>query len=102
APGMHDRLLLMFRDAYNARDVQRGGGSRDNDNFRVLSTTALSAPIMFIAEAIEEETAVMERVVLVAVSPPPQGVAHRWASRFFAFQKNAHVLAILGYYLASK
>ena len=102
APGMHDRLRLMFRDAYNARDVQRGGGSRDNDNFRVLSTTSLSAPIMFIAEAIEEETALMERVVLVAVSPPPSGVAVRWASRFFAFQKSSSLLALIGYYLASK
>ncbi len=101
-PGMHDKLRLMFRDAYNARDVQRGGGSRDNDNFRALSTTSLSAPIMFIAEAIEEETALMERVVLVTMTPPPSGVAHRWASRFYAFRKNAHILAMIGRYIASK
>lgn len=101
-PGMHDKLLGMFRDAYNARDVQRGGGTRDNDNFRVLSTTALSAPIMFIAEAIEGETATMERVVLITMTPPPSGVAHRWAGRFYAFRKNAHILAMIGRYIASK
>lgn len=102
APGVHDRLKLMFRDAYNARDVQRGGGNRDNDNYRALTTTTLCAPVMFIAEAIEEETALMERVVLVTMSSPPPAIKNRFASRFMAFQAGAKNLAILGKYIASR
>lgn len=101
-PGMHDQLRLMFRDAYNARSVQRGGGNRDNDNFKALTSTSLSAPIAFIAEAIEEETALMERVVLITMAPPPSVVAHKWATRFHAFRANAKLLALIGKYIASK
>ena len=101
-PGVHDKLRLMFRDAYNARDIQRGGGNRDNDNFRALTTTTLTAPIAFIAEGIEDETALMERVVLVTVAPPPSIVAHKWASRFYEFRRNAKLLSLVGKYVASK
>lgn len=101
-PGVHDKLRLMFRDAYNARDIQRGGGNRDNDNFRALTTTTLTAPILFIAEGIEDETALMERVVLVTVAPPPSVVAHKWASRFYEFRRNAKLLSLIGKYVASK
>lgn len=99
---LHDRLKLMFRDAYNGRDVQRGGGNKHTDDYRALSTSTLCAPIMFIAEAMEEETALMERVVMVTVSKPPPAIAHRWASRFYTFRKNKQVLAMIGRYLVSK
>lgn len=101
-PGMHDKLKLMFRDAYNARDLQRGGGNRESTSYQAISTTTLAAPMMFIAEGIEEETALMERVVLVTVAPPPAVVAFKWASRFAAFKRQAHLLALLGKYLAGK
>jgi len=102
AQGVHDRLKLMFRDAYNARDIQRGGGNRDNDNFKALTTTSLCAPIMFIAESIEEETALMERVVLVTLESPSPAVRNRFASRFMIFRSKAQALGVLGKYIASR
>ena len=100
-PAMHDRLKLMFRDAYNCRDVQRGGGTRDNDDFRTLSSTMLSAPMAFIAEAMEDEAALMERVVLVTMSRPTPMQASKNLSKFIKFSQQKHVLAILGKYIAA-
>ena len=44
----------------------------------------------------------MERVVLVTVAPPPSVVAHKWASRFYEFRRNAKLLSLIGKYVASK
>jgi hypothetical protein len=100
-PAMHDRLKLMFRDAYNCRDVQRGGGTRDSDDYRVLSSTMLSAPMAFIAEAMEDEAALMERVVLVTMSRPTPIQASKNLTKFIRFSQDKHVLAILGKYIAA-
>lgn len=96
----HDSLKALFRDAYNQRDVVRGGGSRDSDDYRSLQFTQLAAPLAFIAESAEEEAAVMERVVLVTLARPPQSQGVKNYSRFQAFQRNHHLLGILGHYLA--
>jgi hypothetical protein len=99
---LHNRLKLMFRDAYNNRDVMRGGGNRDNDDYRALSSSQLSAPMVFIGEVMEEEPAVMERVVLATVVRPPSTVAMVWYSRFQEFFKRRQILAILGQYIATE
>lgn len=98
---LHGKIKLMYRDAYNCRDVTRGGGTRENDDYRSLFTTQLSAPIVFIGEAAEEEAAVMERVVLCTVVRPPASVAMKWSSRFHIAERHKRCLAILGQYLAS-
>ena len=100
-PEMHGKLKLMIRDAYNCRDVTRGGGTRDNDDYRSLYTTQLAAPLVVIAEAAEEEAAVMERVVLATVVRPPASVAMKWSTRFHLAERNKHALSILGQYIAS-
>lgn len=100
-PDMHGKLKLMIRDAYNCRDVTRGGGTRDNDDYRSLYTTQLAAPLVVIAEAAEEEAAVMERVVLATVVRPPASVAMKWSTRFHLAERNKHALSILGQYIAS-
>lgn len=98
---LHNKLKLMFRDAYNCRDVTRGGGTRDNDDYRSLYSTQLAAPLVFVAEAAEEEAAVMERVVLVTMVKPPASMALTWSTRFHIFQRNHQCLSILGQYLAN-
>lgn len=98
---LHGKIKLMFRDAYNCRDITRGGGTRDNDDYRALFTTQLSAPIVFIGEAAEEEAAVMERVVLCTVVRPPASVAMKWSTRFHIAERHKRCLAILGQYMAS-
>jgi hypothetical protein len=97
----HDSLKALFRDAYNQRDTARGGGSRDGDDYRNLQFSQLAAPLAFIAEAAEEESAVMERVVLVTLARPHQLVGVQNYSKFQAFQRNKHLLGILGQYLAT-
>lgn len=99
---MRERLKLMFRDAYNCREQQRGGGSRDNDDYRAIHTTTLSAPIVFIAEAVEEESAVMERVVLVTLSRPHAAQGARDFAEFLKWQRGTKLLSILGKYMAAQ
>lgn len=102
APGVHDKLKLLFRDAYNAREQQRGGGTRDNDDYRSIHSTVLSAPMAFIAEAAEEESALMERVVLTTLSRPHPTQGLKDFHNFSIWQRNANLIAILGQYLATQ
>ena len=97
----HDQLKALFRDAYNQRDVARGGGTRENEDYRVLQFMQLAAPMVFIAEASEEEAAVMERVVLVTLARPSQRKGLENLGHFQAFRRNKQVLGILGQYIAA-
>lgn len=98
---MHNKLKALFRDAYNQKDVVKGGGNRESEDYRSLHSTQLAAPMVFIAEAAEDEAAVMERVVLATVVRPPQQQALKWLARFQAFSRNKHFLGILGQYMAA-
>jgi hypothetical protein len=99
---LHNRLKLLFRDAYNGRDVMKGGGNRESDDYRSLTHTQLMAPMAFIAEAAEEESAVAERVVLCTIVKPPSSVSLKWLARFQAWDRNKQHLAILGQYIAGE
>jgi len=98
----HDAIKGLFRDAYNQRDVARGGGTRQSDDYRVLQLTQYAAPLAFIAEAAEDEAAVMERVVLVTLARPSQAQGLKNLSRFQAFRRNKEQLGILGQYIAAE
>jgi len=99
---MVNKLRAIFRDSYNQTMMARGGGTRENDDYRQLQRTQLSAPVVFIAEAAESEPAVMERVVLATVVPPPASMKNTWRARFQLFRQNRELLGILGQYLAAK
>jgi hypothetical protein len=99
---LHNRLKLLFRDAYNGRDVMKGGGNRESDDYRSLTHTQLMAPLVFIAEAAEEESAVAERVVLCTIVKPPSSISLKWLAKFENFKRNKQHLAIIGQYLASE
>jgi hypothetical protein len=96
-----DALKGLFRDVYNQRDQARGGGSRESDDYRVLQFSQMAAPMAFIAEAAEEEAAVMERVVLVTLARPPQSQGLKNHAHWQAFWRNRHLLGIVGQYLAA-
>lgn len=100
-PEMHGKLKLMMRDAYNCRDVSRGGGTRDSDDYRSLYATQLGAPMVVIAEAAEQEAAVMERVVLCTMVRPPASVAMKWSTRYHLADRGKKCLSILGQYMAT-
>lgn len=98
----HDKLKLLFRDAYNARDIQKGGGNRESDDYRMLSHTQLASPLVFIAEAPEEEAAVAERLVLVTVVKPASTLSLKWLSRYQQWDRNKKLLSSVGQYLAAE
>ena len=99
----HNQIRALFRDAYNAKDVQRGGGSRSvKDNFNALSSIKLAAPIVFAAEAPETETAIVERSVMVSfrrLTGRQQIECYKNALQFY---DNTTPLASLGLELASR
>ncbi len=96
-----NKMRLLFRDAYNGRDVTKGGGSRESDDYRSLHFTQLAAPMVFIAEAVEDETAILERVVLLTIVRPAASIAMKWLQRFQDFRRNKEHLSILGLYFGS-
>lgn len=99
-PGMHDLYKLMFRDAYNCREVSRGGGSRESSDFKVLQVAQLAAPICFVAEAAESEPAVMERVVLLTLVKPSILQEQIYFKHFDAARSKRQYLGVLGAFLA--
>jgi hypothetical protein len=101
-PEYYNKLKLAFRDAYNCREVTKGGGTREQDDYRILSSTQLAAPIVFIAEAAEEEAAVAERIVLTTIVKPSSSLALRQLGHYNKLYRNRHHLAILGQYLMTQ
>jgi hypothetical protein len=91
-----------LRDAYNAKTVQRGGGNKVNkDNFNALGTMKLAAPTVFVAEAPETETAIVERSVMVSfkrLAGKEQSDAFKNA---MVFQRDTEPLASLGLEIAN-
>jgi len=102
SPELHNRLKLLWRDAYNNREITKGGGNRDSEDFRALNLTQIAAPVCFISESMEDEPATMERVVLVSVVRPAAGVGNSWHARFQEFQAQKQNLGVLGAHLAAE
>lgn len=60
-----DRYRQMFRAAYNASTLAKGGM---NSSWKDVSVYGFSAPVGFIGEGLEAETAILERSVAVCLS----------------------------------
>jgi hypothetical protein len=99
---LHAKYRLMIRDSYNCRDMSKGGGTRESDDYRSLHETQLAAPLVVIAEAAEEEAAVSERVVLVTMVKPASSVSTMWAMRYHRWSRNSKHLTILGKWLVAQ
>lgn len=102
AQAQYDKFTLILRDAYNCRAVERGGGNRDSTDFKALHSSALSSPMCFIAEAVEEESALMERVVFTMLIKPPAVQLERFRVHFDAAKVNHQLLGMLGKYMAAQ
>lgn len=100
-PTRLNELKANFRSSYNTQSVSKGGGNRTKDNFAALNTVKLTGPVMFIAEAIEQETALLERCVVVTLRRPSGLMYTRYAPKFNLFKANQACLAILGQQLAA-
>jgi len=97
----YGRFKLFIRDCYNNRQIEKGGGNRDNSNFKALTRTQLSAPIVFIAENMETEPALMERVIFITMVKPASVVLAKYKKHFDAAVKFKSLLGILGKYMAA-
>ena len=97
-----ESFRAVLRDIYNSKTVQRGGGNKTNkDNFNALGTMKLSAPVVFVAEAPETETAIVERSVMVSfkrLAGREQADAFKNA---MIFQRDTEPLASLGLEIAN-
>ena len=100
-PNRLEELKSMFRSSYNTHTVSKGGGNRVKDSFGAIHSVKLSGPIVFVAEAMEQETALLERCVLVTLRRPSGLMYKRYAPRFQDFKKNQGLLAILGQHIAA-
>jgi hypothetical protein len=98
---MHSNLKSMFRTAYNGSTVARGGGNRQKDSFNALSQVHLSGPIIFIAEAIEQETATLERCVPVTMRSPVGRMRARYSPGFHAMKEHKNCLSLIGQHFAA-
>ena len=100
-PNLYDKFKLMLRDAYNCRSVERGGGTRENADYRSVHRSQLAAPIIFISEAAESESALMERVVLLTQIKPPTIQMSENLENFLAASERKELLGVLGKYIAA-
>lgn len=98
-----DQVRAVLRDAYNAKEVQRGGGNKNvKEHFGALQSIKMSAPLVFVAEAPETETAIVERSVMVSfkrLSGKQQSDCFRNAMMFYS---DTMPLAALGLEIANK
>jgi hypothetical protein len=101
-PNTYNKYRLMLRDTYNCREITKGGGTRESDDYRTLHSTQLTAPVCFIAEAAESESAIAERIVLVTLVKPSSSVGLRYLAHFNTVVRNSKHLGILGNYLATE
>ena len=100
-PQLYDKFKLLLRDAYNCRAVERGGGTRENSDYRSVHKTQLAAPLVFISEAAESESALMERVVLVTQIKPPAIQMSENYLRFSRAVEKKDLLGMMGKYIAA-
>lgn len=91
----------IFRDAYNGKETQRGGGTRTIDKFGALNRTPLSAPIAYIAEAAETETAIVERSVMVAFRRSGDIAQNAASAAYAQWSQELEILSVLGRQMAA-
>ncbi|MDI1360637.1 hypothetical protein [Methylotenera sp.] len=94
--GRHAELRLMFREAFNQNVFGKGGGSAAagaNASWRDVQDYNWSAPILIIGEALEAETATLERSVGIQLSKT--GLAGR-SKNMDLVNNNKHVISALG------
>lgn len=98
---LHNLMKQLFRTSYNAGTVAKGGGNRTKESFQAVSSIKLTGPIVFIAEALETEVAVLERCVVSTLRKPAGLLSLRYTNKWKFFEPNSWTLSIVGQYLAA-
>lgn len=93
--GKLEKLKDVFKNSYIAAEIGgRGTVNRGSVNSLSLIKNKSTAPILFMGESLETETAIVERCVTVQLSPAFHTRARH--SAFRRLQNNTHVLSALG------
>lgn len=67
--GRKDFLKSLLRSSYDGHDMERGGLSRDSGPKEiVVNKHKLVGPVAFVGEAIEDQTAILDRCITVALN----------------------------------
>lgn len=96
-----EELRSMFRSSYNGHSVTRGGGNRNSTNFRSLSAIPLLGPVVFMAEAMETEPAILHRSVLVTLKRQPGRMTNRTKPAWDMLQANLESMSVVGQHIAA-
>lgn len=92
----------IMREAYNQKPWVRAGAQSKRDTWSGLSKFFLSAPLIYVGEAAEPQTAIVERSVMVGftrASDQEQAASYR---AFLACAADHDVLPSLGRYIAGE
>ena len=100
-PTVHGALKSLFRSSYNGHTISKGGGNRSKESFGALNQVLVSGPIVFISESIEQETALLERCIVLTLRRPNGRASHRLYSNFIKMQDNKDVLSVVGGLIAA-
>lgn len=101
-PAVMEQYKALLRDSYNGKTTQRGGGNRAKESFGALNKVTLSAPIVYISEAAEMETALVERSVMLPMRRVGARELAYSLQNFLRFQSLSHILPIVGRAFAAK
>jgi hypothetical protein len=101
-PGYHNQIKLLLRDAYNNREITRGGGNKGNDDYRAISHSRLSAPALFIGEGVDDESALLERSLVISLKKPTSIEGTRRLASYIKFNTNKRYLGSVGAYIAAQ
>ena len=97
----HEEMKDLFRLSYNGGYIVKGGGNRGNDNFGALSKVTLTGPIVFLAEAIEQESATLMRCVVVTIKLPAGRLRGGYTENYKRFEQHERCLGIIGQHIAA-
>jgi hypothetical protein len=89
-----------FRTCYNGTSVSRGGGNRASSSYKALSQLELSAPVCFMAEAAESESAILHRSILIILKRQAGKMADRTLPAWTRLKKDENLLGIFGAHIA--
>ena len=93
--GKHEKLKDIFKASYVGSNVgERGTLNKGADNALSVVTSKATAPIVFMAEAVEMETAIIERCVPVQLAKSYQTKRRRMA--FDSLNSNPGALSAIG------
>lgn len=88
--GRHDAYLNAFRASYGGEGQSKGGYEGE---WKAISMLPFTAPILIIGEAVESETATLERTITVALA---KHSGNRSRQALETVQDNEEMLSVLG------